>query len=138
MVARTIELHTVQAGGALPDPEHFDSGSLWTLDIMLTVPGEDFGGGDFRTPECGGNCSSQAHSFGLGDALDFASHRRHQVDPVLWGLRRVLIIEFWQGEERSCAHRCLQRWGECHYGVAMSRFDRLSRAAPTLDDPVLG
>jgi hypothetical protein len=124
---RVIELHRVRAGGALPDPAHFDGGSLVTIDVMLSEPGRDFTGGQFCTPEADG--STTAHG-GLerGDALVFVSHKRHHVRPVESGLRRVLVAELWDGPERACAHRCLDPRGECHYSTAIVHAERFLRA----------
>jgi hypothetical protein len=36
----------------------------------------------------------------------FFSHKFHCVDQVTKGTRRVLVVEFWRGPERSCPHRC--------------------------------
>jgi len=133
-VVRNAELHTVKAKGALPDPSHFDSGSLWTCDVMLARPGEDFGGGELQTPE--GDCLT-CHDLRCGDALVFPSHKRHCVAPVKWGCRQVLVLEFWHGVERTCAHRCLQRWGTCPHTVAVSRMERILRSGSgDTDDPV--
>jgi|EP01049_Picozoa_sp_SAG25_P003912 hypothetical protein len=33
---RTLEHHQVESGGSLPEQEHYDSGSLVTLDVMLS------------------------------------------------------------------------------------------------------
>ena len=44
MTQRVAEYHEVQVGGALPDPQHQDLGSILTLDIMLSQPGLDFEG----------------------------------------------------------------------------------------------
>mmetsp|Transcript_76449 Transcript_76449/g.211171 ORF Transcript_76449/g.211171 Transcript_76449/m.211171 type:complete len:189 (+) Transcript_76449:59-625(+) len=129
--ARTIELHTVHAGGALADPMHFDSGSLWTLDVMLAEPGVDFAGGEFQTPEDNGTL--RTHHFGRGDAVVFVSHRQHCVAPVTRGRRQVLVIEFWHGEARECAHRCTSRWGKCEYCLATSVHDRIANAATKPD-----
>jgi len=125
-VARTIELHTVHAGGSLADPTHFDSGSLWTLDVMLAKPGEDFSGGEFQTPEDNGQMLK--HYFGRGDAVVFVSHKQHCVAPVTRGRRQVLVIEFWHGEARECAHRCTERWGPCAYCLSTSIRDRIANA----------
>ena len=46
-----VEIHDVGPAGGLPDLNHFDGGSLITLDVMLSRPGIDFGGGNFCTPE---------------------------------------------------------------------------------------
>ena len=32
-----------------------------------------------------------------------------QVSPVLMGRRQICILEFWQGERRTCPHRCKKR-----------------------------
>lgn len=135
-VPRTIEIHSVLSQGALPDVHHFDSGSLWTLDIMLADPATDFTGGSFNTLEPDGHVLS--HHFGRGDAVVFPSHKKHHVESVKSGWRRVLVIEYWHGEERTCAHRCLQRWGDCSYSAAMSVLDRMLRAAPVPGDPMWG
>ena len=45
---RVVELHTVRPNGSLPDPTHFDRGSLITLDVMLSPPNA-FTGGQFST-----------------------------------------------------------------------------------------
>ena len=46
-----------------------------------------------------------AHEFRRGDALVFPSHKYHCVQPVGAGMRQVMILEFWVGEERDCNHR---------------------------------
>lgn len=129
-VARCVELHTVQAGGSLADKKHFDSGSLWTLDIMLVSPGKSFTGAEFRALDADGIFRS--HSFSRGDAVMFVSHKQHCVNPVLEGLRQVLIIEFWHGEQRQCAHRCTTRWGACDYTAEKSFRERLANASVPL------
>ena len=48
-----------------------------------------------------------------GDAIVFCSHRHHSVRPVTRGTRRVLVVEFWEGEERECGHRCERARGPC-------------------------
>ncbi|CAE7040409.1 for [Symbiodinium natans] len=107
---RCVEHHLVSPGGALPDPTHFDGGSLFTIDVMLCTPGVDFQGGDFCTLEGNG---LQKHAFDRGDALIFLSHKAHCVQPVTEGLRQTLVMELWEGEERRCNHRCHQRSGRC-------------------------
>ena len=37
----------------------------------------------------------------------FVSHKYHCVGPVDRGTRCVLIVEFWAGPPKCCAHRCL-------------------------------
>lgn len=108
---RCVEHHLVSPGGALPDPTHFDGGSLFTIDVMLCTPGIDFQGGDFCTMERDGQLHK--HSFDKGDALIFLSHKAHCVQPVTEGLRQTLVMELWEGEERRCNHRCHQRSGPC-------------------------
>ena len=109
LLPRTVEHHIVAPGGALPDPTHFDGGSLFTLDVMLAEPGADFEGGEFCTLESDGSMAQ--HDFGKGDVLVFLSHKAHCVRPVTRGLRQTLIVELWEGEERRCDHRCCQPWG---------------------------
>mmetsp|Transcript_3301 Transcript_3301/g.7385 ORF Transcript_3301/g.7385 Transcript_3301/m.7385 type:complete len:88 (-) Transcript_3301:296-559(-) len=70
---------------------------------MLSEAGE-FDGGQLQTVEAGG--AVRAHALGCGDALIFLSHKQHFVAPVEAGRRHVLIIELWEGEERTCQHRC--------------------------------
>lgn len=107
---RCVELHDVSVEGALAEPKHFDRGSILTVDVMLSSDG-DFEGGAFQTLEANGQL--QAHAFGKGDALVWVSHKYHCVAPVVSGRRRVLVIEFWQGRERRCSHRCTTHWGTC-------------------------
>ncbi|CAE7168337.1 for [Symbiodinium pilosum] len=81
---------------------------------MLSTPGVDFQGGDFCTLESDGKL--QRHAFQKGDALVFLSHKAHCVEPVTEGLRQTLVMELWEGEERSCNHRCHRRTGHCEEG----------------------
>ena len=39
---RVVEYHTVTPGGALKHEQHYDSGSVYTFDVMLARPGDDF------------------------------------------------------------------------------------------------
>ncbi len=119
---RCAEFHEVYPGGALPQKEHFDGGSLVTVDIMLADPDKDFTGGTFQTLEKDG--SLQKHEFKQGDAVVFVSHKYHCVAPVTGGRRNVVVIELWQGEARHCAHRCMQHWGRCEYTKS---FDSITR-----------
>eukprot|EP00931_Biecheleriopsis_adriatica_P108109 TRINITY_DN82448_c0_g1_i1.p1 TRINITY_DN82448_c0_g1~~TRINITY_DN82448_c0_g1_i1.p1 ORF type:complete len:711 (+),score=161.93 TRINITY_DN82448_c0_g1_i1:38-2170(+) len=127
---RCVEHHLVRTGGALPDPTHFDGGSLFTIDVMLADPQQDFKGGSFCTLESDG--SSRSHTFGKGDALVFLSHKAHCVQPVQDGLRQTLILELWEGEERCCDHRCQQRWGVCAEESIKCRGEQ-SEAVPGAD-----
>ena len=45
LVERVVEV--VSRGGEVRHAEHYDSGSVFTVDIMLARPGEDFSGGAF-------------------------------------------------------------------------------------------
>ena len=108
---RVIELHTVGPTGGLPAAKHYDSGSCITIDFMLSEPEE---GGTFETLELvDGKEVKVAHEFQRGDAMIFPSHKYHCVQPVVSGMRQVLILEFWLGEERRCNHRCEQHFGDC-------------------------
>ncbi|CAE8627090.1 unnamed protein product [Polarella glacialis] len=101
-VMRSIELHTIHAGGALPSIGHMDNGSMWTLDVMLSEPSIDFTGGAFRTLERDGDMKE--HKFGdAGNALVFPSHKRHCVQAVTSGCRQVLVIELARGHAGLCA-----------------------------------
>jgi hypothetical protein len=101
---RTIEYHEVSKGGGLPQKNHFDGGSLYTIDIML-VDTNEFTGANFMTLE--NDDEFKIHKFNYGDALLFYSHKYHSISELKSGLRKVLVLEVWQGEEKSCAHRCL-------------------------------
>eukprot|EP00930_Biecheleria_cincta_P045435 TRINITY_DN31308_c0_g1_i1.p1 TRINITY_DN31308_c0_g1~~TRINITY_DN31308_c0_g1_i1.p1 ORF type:complete len:244 (-),score=27.51 TRINITY_DN31308_c0_g1_i1:408-1139(-) len=93
---RCIEHHIVSPGGSLSDPHHVDEGSLITLDVMLSRPSTDFGGGDFCTLEGVGN-NFDKHYFGQGDAILFVSHKMHCIRHVHRGRREVLVVELWEG-----------------------------------------
>ena len=95
-----------------PTPEHYDAGSLITLDLMLSAPSA-FSGGAFGTLEADGTIATP--TFEQGDAICFVSHKYHCVTPVRAGTREVLVIELWRGPQRHCPHRCLQPTGECTY-----------------------
>lgn len=129
---RVMELHEVDAGGALSNHEHFDGGSLVTLDVMMSRPGEDFEGGAFCTP---GENEICRHEFNQGDLVVFPSHKRHFVEPVRGGHRRVMVVELWRGKARGCAHRCLDHLGTCEYSANRSRADALLQASFPEVDP---
>jgi len=107
---RCCEHHTVRLSGGLPIEKHFDYGSVFTLDLMLSDTSE-FEGGTFCTLEAKGGL--KAHEFQRGDLLIFLSHKYHCVEPVTRGTRRVLVTELWQGLERRCNQRCDIPWGPC-------------------------
>lgn len=98
---RCIEVHEGEPGGSLNDPRHFDNGSVVTADVLLD---DGFEGGVFSTLEAGGVAAD--HPFEQGDALIFPSYKYHSVAPVTAGRRATLVIEFWQGDENRCNHRC--------------------------------
>lgn len=111
LTMRCVEHHIVKRSGSLPDPTHYDRGSVLTMDIMLSDPSKDFEGGEFCTLE---KDQMLKHSFkASGNALVFISHKYHSIRPILKGKREVLLIEFWKGEKRSCPHRCEQFQGPC-------------------------
>jgi len=126
VAVRVIEHHQVSRGGGLLQKTHIDYGSLLTLDVMLSDP-SDFSGGVFHTIESDG--SLQPHAFEKGDMMLFQSHKYHAVDEVKSGLRQVLIMELWQGEERTCAHRCEQHWGDCPYTLLAARIAFMGSAS---------
>lgn len=117
---RTIEYHEVSSGGALPNPDHFDGGSLITIDILLTEKSSNFTGGDFVTSEPDGQMKEYPAFCNQGDALVFVSHKRHSVRPVTSGRRAVLVSELWHGTACDCAHRCTLRDGSCRYSTSFA------------------
>jgi hypothetical protein len=117
---RTVEYHEVRSGGALPNPDHFDGGSLVTVDILLTEQSENFSGGGFATSEADGQMQTYPEFCHKGDALVFVSHKRHSVRPVTSGRRAVLVAELWRGAACECAHRCTFRDGSCCYSPALA------------------
>ncbi|KAH8092293.1 hypothetical protein JL720_5261 [Aureococcus anophagefferens] len=128
LLALRSTLHEVAAGGALPDPDHYDSGSYATIDVMLSAPGVDFEGGHFETLEADGSFDRPV--FDRGDALVFCSHKKHCVRPVTKGTRRVLVLEVWFGPHRTCGHRCERREGRCgfaRHALALAGCLRLGR-----------
>jgi hypothetical protein len=123
---RVAEYHEMRPGGSLKDISHYDVGSIITVDIMLH---EAFEGALFQTLEVGQNGTTaihpkenvylQTHTFSRGDALVFVSHKYHSVSPLLQGTRKVLVIEFWSGNHRSCGHRCERPVGNCFFECNM-------------------
>lgn len=107
---RCAEYHHYRPGGCLPEQEHFDKGSMVTVDIMLQ---EAEGGGELMTLE--EEEGLMVHDFTVGDAVVFVSHKYHMVAPVAKGERRVMVCEIWSGEERTCGHRCELLQGECDF-----------------------
>lgn len=99
---RCAEVHTQTRGGGLPDPQHRDHGSLITVDVMLSDSAA-FEGGEFAT--YGPTGEKVHHAFERGTGLVFLSLKRHGVEPVLSGVRKVLVLEFWQGANVAAAGR---------------------------------
>jgi len=100
---RCAEIHTALEGGSLNDPGHFDSGSVVTVDILLSG---EFQGGAMTM-------SGQEIDFQVGDALIFPSYKYHTVGKITGGVRECLVMEFWNGEEKLCNHRCNIARGNC-------------------------
>ena len=115
---RCVEFHDIGESGGLPQKAHYDKGSCVTIDVMLREPAA---GGAFMTHAVdeNGELTEVEVPFAQGDAVIFPSHKYHWVEPVTEGTRRVLIMELWRGEERSCNHRCEQAEGECNYKRAV-------------------
>ena len=49
-----------------------------------------------------------------GEAIMFPSHKFHNVSPITGGKRVVMVLEIWEGEAKTCFHRCLKR-DKCDY-----------------------
>ena len=118
LAMRCAEYHTVVETGGLPIPKHYDAGSLWTMDLMLSDTSE-FDGGVFSTLEADGEL--KPHTFERGDLLVFLSTKYHCVTPLTRGTRQVLVCELWEGLERPCACRCEIPWGPCSCSLDSSR-----------------
>jgi len=115
---RTVEYHEYGPAGSLTASRHYDAGSLVTLDVMLSEPGTDFKGGELAMPQSDG--SNKLISLGKGDAAVFLSHKYHNVLPVLEGERAVLVVELWDGPQRTCPHRCLSL-GACGQSLTLEQ-----------------
>ena len=88
---RCIELHTYTAGGGLVDVRHRDCGSVLSLSVMLSEPAAKTGG-HFVTWERG---MPVVHQLEQGSAILFHSEKRHNISPLVRGLRQTLVIEMW-------------------------------------------
>ena len=129
VVPRCVECHALGTGSDILHPGHYDFGSLLTVDVMLSRPAADFAGGAFLTKERDG--SVRSHFFDRGDAVVFVSHKPHFVAPVVSGERKVLIVELWEGQERTCPHRCESRVGPCFATPTRRRSSGGGEAAAT-------
>ena len=96
---RTIEYHTYRVGGGLLDPDHCDMGSVLTLSCLLSDPGE-VSGGEFVTFDAQRSPSTHG-DLALGDAIVFDSELRHNVQPILKGVRHSLVVEVWEGKDNE-------------------------------------
>ena len=107
MMARCVEYHEYATDERQYCASHYDAGSLFTADVMLSDVGE-FSGGTMQTTsvDASGKESVTSHTFERGDCLVFLSHKAHSVTRILTGRRRVLVIEFWQGGRCVANHRC--------------------------------
>ena len=134
--ARCVEFHEYSERGRHVCESHFDAGSLFTADIMLSdtnvfeggdmtstvwegaaggradvdaqsSDGGDSDGTDLPTAACGVASSLRTHhAFEKGDCLVFLSAKHHSVGAMRGGTRRVLVIEFWNGPLCQSDHRC--------------------------------
>lgn len=91
LTVRCIELHTYTSGGALLDVTHRDTGSVLSLSVLLSDPAAKTGG-HFVTWQRG---QPVVHQLTQGSAIVFHSERRHNVSPMVHGMRQTLVIELW-------------------------------------------
>lgn len=133
--ARCVEFHEYSERGRRTCGHHYDSGSVFTADIMLSDSSSFEGGrmctsvirakpttatrpaaiGSHRTDKPSGrdlNVTTYLHEFEKGDLLVFLSHKGHSVNRVTSGTRLVLVIEFWEGPTCVGNHRCMGCCGE--------------------------
>eukprot|EP01084_Bolivina_argentea_P010920 20388_1 len=100
---RVIEYHHYVRGGGLVRKDHFDGGSILTMVLMLSDPTKDFEGGELMSLEC--NQLFKIYDLRQGDMVIFPSHKFHSVSRVSKGGRYVLVIELWEGQKGTDAHR---------------------------------
>ena len=105
---RCVEFHQYNDNTKLECPNHVDTGSLFTADVMLSQEGIDFEGAELLTTQAseGEQLNITRHKFDYLDCLVFLSHKYHSVAPLRSGQRTVLVIEFWQNGECTGNHRC--------------------------------
>ena len=123
---RCVEFREHAPGEGEACYDHYDAGSLFTVNVMLSSGGE-FEGGAMQSSAVnarGIRCVT-SHTFERGDVLIFLSHKAHRVSPILWGRRRVLIVEFWQGGQCVANHRC------CDGGIGRDPLCGLCEGAAT-------
>ena len=135
MMPRCVEFHEYNVCGRQQCDSHYDAGSLFTADIMLSEAG-DFEGGEMVTTASAADGTEQRtpHTFMRGDCLVFLSHKAHSVSRLQSGRRTVLVIEFWQGGTCVANHRCcdggVRQDVLCgHHEGAATYFSRYARDA---------
>jgi hypothetical protein len=123
---RCVEYHEYAPSEREVCDDHYDAGSLFTADVMLSA-GSEFEGGTMQSTavDAGGVRRVTSHTFERGDLLVFLSHKTHSVSRLTSGRRRVLIIEFWQGGLCKANHRC------CDGGVGRDLLCGLCEGAAT-------
>jgi hypothetical protein len=125
--ARCVEFHEYGSNARKICGPHIDTGSLFTVDIMLSET-TDFEGGDFTTDSLIATADkkndtkqacrhNQIQEFEQGDAIIFVSHKNHSVSNIQSGTRRVLVLEFWEGSACQGSHRCMNESCGWHYIV---------------------
>ena len=133
---RTVESHEYIQGGKLGCTKHYDAGSIVTIDIMLSDPESEFEGGELSFPhfESVGTESTKSEAFSTdevvrlekGDMALFLSHKYHNVLPVRSGKRHVMVMELWNGPEKTCPHRC-ETVGKCKHTLSRSQLGNFSQ-----------
>ena len=78
---RCAELHVYGVGGGLSDVEHYDSGSVITVDVRLSEAG-GFGGGSFDTTDADGGVVTHALAR-AGDGDDGRQRAARQAGEVV-------------------------------------------------------
>tara|TARA_B110001452_G_scaffold21212_1_gene17029 strand:+ start:1178 stop:1855 length:678 start_codon:yes stop_codon:yes gene_type:complete len=94
LTLRCIEFHTYQAGGALLDVDHRDTGSVVSMSVLLSDAAQ-LEGGRFVTWAADG--VPVQHEVAQGDAVVFSSERVHNVSTLKSGIRHSLVLELWRG-----------------------------------------
>lgn len=77
---------------------HQDDGAFVSMVVMLSEP-EEYEGGAFQLQDLEGHIHT-VQGLHKGEAIVWRSWRRHRVTPVLKGKRHVLVMEFWDEDER--------------------------------------
>ena len=129
---RTIESHEYTNGGQLQRNKHYDAGSIVTIDIMLNDSNNEFQGGELSFPqfidqELDEPNTSRTNNVDIiklekGDMALFLSHKYHNVLPIRSGKRHVLVMELWNGPEKTCPHRC-ETVGKCTHTLNRSHLE---------------